>query len=68
MTTKGEGMDENRSGAAEPRHIEGVWTPTAEWIRSRPGYRPNLKQMTMTHTDEDIAAAADQGRREDESQ
>lgn len=36
-----------------------------EWLRSQPGYRPGLKQMTATHTEEDVAAAANQGRRQE---
>lgn len=34
-----------------------------EWLRSQPGYRPGMKQMTATHTDDDVAVAAIVARR-----
>ena len=65
-TTKEKGMgqgSESRSAPDEARLTEEA----REWLHSQPGYRPGMKQMTATHTDEDIAAAK-QERREDESQ
>ncbi|WP_282072715.1 hypothetical protein [Janibacter hoylei] len=65
-TTKGEGMgqgSESRGAADEAR----LTKEAREWLHSQPGYRPGMKQMTATHTDEHIAAAK-QGHREDESQ
>lgn len=40
--------------AAEQRLLEEEW----ERLRSQPGYRPGMKQMTATHTVEEMAAAA----------
>lgn len=38
------------------------------WIRSRPGYRPNVRPLTATHTLQDVAAAAfERQRHEDDS-
>lgn len=38
------------------------------WIRSSPGYRPNVRPFTATHTVQDVAAAASERQRhEDES-
>lgn len=65
--------DENRGEHVEwperAGYVNGeVWAPTAEGIRSMPGYRPGARLFTGTqHTDEDIAAmATNRKRREDE--
>lgn len=66
-TAKGEDMGQDNESfveAEEARLTEEAW----ERLRSEPGRSPGMKQMTATHTDEDIAAAAKQGRREDESE
>lgn len=61
-TMKGEGMGQDKETlgeAEETRLAEGAW----EWVRSQPGYRPGMKQMTATHADDDVAVAAIVARR-----